>query len=283
MQTAISDLSIFPAEHDSAALHAGPRPAPTGLEVRSSENPDCVRPTRPDIGWGRFNCFRHRHTPTNRPKVVLFCSFPFGNAALRHIVERRDELGITITGIVTDDVLDSKARISKKKRTWQYLSVEKTRQCFQEVVDLALNNEIDLFTGSIKSSFFIEKLLPRWAPDLILMYGFGQMIPASIYDYPRFGMVNLHPSDIGRGLYKGADPFGDMERDHASYAMVTAHEVTEELDSGAIIAATERIPIPRFFSTNQADLMRTFGRIIPAGNRLAEQIVVSAVRKYHTH
>ena len=46
--------------------------------------------------------------------------------------------------------------------------------------------------------------LKRQAPDLMVVVGYGQIIPQNIIDIPRFGIINVHGSLLPR--YRGAGP-----------------------------------------------------------------------------
>ncbi len=46
--------------------------------------------------------------------------------------------------------------------------------------------------------------LKNLAPDIIIVAAFGQIIPKSILDMPRFGCINIHASLLPK--YRGAAP-----------------------------------------------------------------------------
>ncbi len=86
---------------------------------------------------------------------------------------------------------------------------------------------------------FVEALRQE-RPDLIVVAAYGQILPASILDLPRFGCVNVHASLLPR--HRGAGPIqwaiveGDLETG------VTIMRMEPTLDTGPILAQ-ERTPI----------------------------------------
>ena len=56
------------------------------------------------------------------------------------------------------------------------------------------------------------ELLASFKRDVMVVVGYGQIIPQSIIDLPRLGIVNVHASLLPK--YRGAapDPVGDRER-----------------------------------------------------------------------
>ncbi len=228
-----------------------------------------------DCDWGRFIDSRGElscRRPDSRLRVVAFCSFDFGFGALQEMARMHQELEIELVGIVTDDICDPKARISWKKRTWRFYPAEERVKLFQRTQDVAGELNIPFFSGSVKSTFFLTQL-QAWNPDVILMYGFGQIIPEKVFRYPQLGMYNIHPSDIANKLYLGADPFGDMEKDEAISTVLTLHEVTKDVDGGAIRACTKPIFFGQKVSTKWGDLKNEMAAIVPDGNKMVRRFL----------
>ena len=55
----------------------------------------------------------------------------------------------------------------------------------------------------VRDPEFVEEL-KNLAPDIIIVAAFGQIIPKSILDMPRFGCINIHASLLPK--YRGAAP-----------------------------------------------------------------------------
>jgi methionyl-tRNA formyltransferase len=85
--------------------------------------------------------------------------------------------------------------------------------------------------------------------DVYVVVAYGKIIPREIFDHPKFGTLNLHPSLLPK--YRGAAPVqwalinGDEETG------ITIQRINEELDAGDIIIQ-EKFPLS--IETNAADI-----------------------------
>jgi methionyl-tRNA formyltransferase len=70
-------------------------------------------------------------------------------------------------------------------------------------------------------------------PDLIAVAAYGQILPVSILDLPRFGCLNVHTSLLPR--YRGAAPIQWSILNGDAETGVTIMKMDEGLDTGAII------------------------------------------------
>ena len=101
------------------------------------------------------------------------------------------------------------------------------------VHQLALLNNIDIFTPSNFDEVFEIKNLEKLNPDLIIVMAYGLKLPKFILDLPRFGCINIHVSLLPR--WRGAAPIehallaGDKETGISIFKLV------EEMDAGPII------------------------------------------------
>ncbi|WP_238325952.1 methionyl-tRNA formyltransferase [Bryobacter aggregatus] len=93
----------------------------------------------------------------------------------------------------------------------------------------------------IRNTAIVEELKAD-APDIMVIVGYGQIIPQSIIDIPRFGIVNVHGSLLPR--YRGAAPiqWAIANGEHATG--VTTMQINAGLDTGDMLlkAATEIDP-----------------------------------------
>ncbi len=86
---------------------------------------------------------------------------------------------------------------------------------------------------------FLDQLRD-WAPDIIVVMAYGQILPAALLEIPRYGCLNVHTSILPR--YRGAAPIqwaiwnGDAETG------VTIMKMDAGMDTGAIVAVA-RTPI----------------------------------------
>ena len=72
------------------------------------------------------------------------------------------------------------------------------------------------------------------APDLIAVAAFGQILPKSILDMPRFGCLNVHTSLLPK--YRGAAPIQWAILNGEAETGVTIMKIAPALDSGDILA-----------------------------------------------
>jgi len=75
--------------------------------------------------------------------------------------------------------------------------------------------------------------LRRLSPDLLAVAAFGQILPKSILDLPRFGCVNVHTSLLPR--YRGAAPIQWALLNDESETGVTIMKMDPGMDTGDIL------------------------------------------------
>ena len=90
----------------------------------------------------------------------------------------------------------------------------------------------------VRDPEFVEEL-KNLAPDIIIVAAFGQIIPKSILDMPRFGCINIHASLLPK--YRGAAPIQQAVIDGEKESGVTIMQMGTGLDTGDMIS---RIVVP---------------------------------------
>jgi methionyl-tRNA formyltransferase len=94
-------------------------------------------------------------------------------------------------------------------------------------------------------------------PDMIVVVAYGQILPGSILDLPRFGGLNVHTSLLPK--YRGAAPIQWAILNGETETGVTIMKMDEGMDTGAILAQ-ERTPIhPRDNSQTLHDRLGRMG------------------------
>lgn len=83
--------------------------------------------------------------------------------------------------------------------------------------------------------------LKRLSPDCIAVVAYGQLLPKSVLDIPKYGCVNVHASLLPR--YRGAAPIQRVIMDGEKETGVTTMYMAEGLDTGDMILS-ERVAIP---------------------------------------
>lgn len=75
--------------------------------------------------------------------------------------------------------------------------------------------------------------LQALAPDLIVVVAYGQILPKSVLDMPRFGCINVHASLLPR--YRGAAPINKAIMNGETQTGVTTMYMDESLDTGDML------------------------------------------------
>ncbi len=108
------------------------------------------------------------------------------------------------------------------------------------VKELALRANLPLLQPErARNEDFLQQLR-RLQPDLIAVAAYGQILPQSILDLPRFGCLNVHTSLLPK--YRGAAPIQWAVLNDESETGVTIMKMDAGLDTGDILAQ-EKTPI----------------------------------------
>jgi len=86
----------------------------------------------------------------------------------------------------------------------------------------------------------VVEQLSQFRPDVIVVAAFGQILPKSVLDVPRFGCINVHPSLLPR--FRGASPVASAILAGNEFTGVSIMLMDEGLDTGPILARAQ-IPI----------------------------------------
>lgn len=84
----------------------------------------------------------------------------------------------------------------------------------------------------VREDSFVEEL-KQIAPDVIVVVAFGQLLPESILNIPRYGCINVHASLLP--AYRGAAPIQWAVIDGLEESGVTTMYMEKGLDTGDII------------------------------------------------
>src|SRR6266446_1437708 len=108
------------------------------------------------------------------------------------------------------------------------------------VKELALRANLPLLQPErARNEDFLQQLR-RLQPDLIAVAAYGQILPQSILDLPRFGCLNVHTSLLPKD--RGAAPIQWAVLNDESETGVTIMKMDAGLDTGDILAQ-EKTPI----------------------------------------
>ena len=137
------------------------------------------------------------------------------------------------------------------------------------VKEEALKHEIPVLQPvKVRDPEFVEKL-KSLAPDIIVVAAFGQIIPKSILDMPKFGCINIHASLLPK--YRGAAPIQQAVIDGEKESGVTIMQMNAGLDTGDMLYRKE-VVIERkdTFETLHDKLMAAGGEAITEAHPLLE-------------
>jgi methionyl-tRNA formyltransferase len=103
------------------------------------------------------------------------------------------------------------------------------------VKTLAVEHSVPVFQPErLKDSPEVEPFLDQAAPEVMVVAAYGQILPLSFFDSPRFGSLNVHASLLPR--YRGAAPVAYAILNGDDETGVTIMKIDEGLDSGGIVA-----------------------------------------------
>ncbi|MGL4797474.1 MAG: methionyl-tRNA formyltransferase [Paraclostridium sp.] len=105
------------------------------------------------------------------------------------------------------------------------------------VKELAIENNIKVYQPVKAREESFVNILEELKPDLIVVVAFGQILPQSILDIPKYGCVNVHVSLLPK--YRGAAPINWVIINGEEKTGVTTMYMDAGLDTGDIILKKE--------------------------------------------
>lgn len=114
------------------------------------------------------------------------------------------------------------------------------KMLFSAVKEKALEYGLEVYQPiKVKEPEFVE-ILKNFAPDVIVVVAFGQILSEEILNIPKYGCINVHGSILPE--YRGAAPIQWSIIDGKEYGGVTTMYMAKGLDSGdMILKAKEKI------------------------------------------
>lgn len=111
----------------------------------------------------------------------------------------------------------------------------------------------------VKEPEFFE-VIKEINPDVIVVIAFGQIIPKTILDYPKYGCINIHASLLPK--YRGAAPIQWCVIDGEKETGVTTMQMDVGIDTGDII---DKVIVPIDEKETGGSL---FDKLMEEGSRL---------------
>ncbi len=129
---------------------------------------------------------------------------------------------------------------------------------YSPVKQFALDNNIECIQEkSIKTQEVYNKLL-ELNPDLIVVAAYGKIIPKSIIDLPRLGVINVHSSLLPK--YRGASPIHNALLNGDTKTGITIMMIDEGLDTGDML---EKIEVEILEEDNLETLTNKLAKVSP--------------------
>ncbi|MDZ4183844.1 MAG: methionyl-tRNA formyltransferase [Desulfuromonadales bacterium] len=101
------------------------------------------------------------------------------------------------------------------------------------VKEMALRHGIPVFQPQKLRAPEVVEELRALAPDLIVVVAFGQILPKSVLEIPRYGCINVHASLLPK--YRGAAPINQAIIDGETETGITTMLMDVGLDTGPML------------------------------------------------
>lgn len=171
-------------------------------------------------------------------RIVFMGTPEFAAASLRALAKEGHEIGYCVTQ-------PDKAKNRGKKII------------FSEVKEAALELGIPILQPEkVKNNDEFFEILKEYAPDIIIVAAYGQIIPKNILDLPKYGCVNVHASLLPR--LRGASPIQHAIVDGEEVTGVTIMQMGEGLDTGDMLTKVE-VPVDNMNYSQLHDVLSEKG------------------------
>lgn len=108
------------------------------------------------------------------------------------------------------------------------------------LADFAVSHDLNLYQPkSVKNEESLD-YIRKLGADIIAVVAYGKILPRELFDMPKLGCVNVHPSLLPK--YRGAAPINWAIANGDEYTGVCTMRITEELDAGNVLMV-ERVKI----------------------------------------
>lgn len=138
-----------------------------------------------------------------------------------------------------------------------------------EVAELALEQNIPLYRPeSLKTGEGREELvqqLQRHNADIYVVFAYGKILPAAIYELPPLGAVNLHASLLPQ--LRGASPIQSALLHGLETTGWTVQKIAKGMDTGDLLATAEVSVQPEETAGELSE------RLVPVGQQLMHDVL----------
>lgn len=172
----------------------------------------------------------------NELKVVFMGTPDFSVPVLEGLIEHCQVLGV---------VSQPDRKVGRKQEV-----------VFSPVKEVAMKHHIPVFQPEKICKDYEDILALQ--PDIIVTCAYGQIIPKSILEYPKYGCINVHASLLPR--LRGGAPIHHAIMDGYDKTGITIMYMDEAMDSGDIISQRETVITDDDTMETLHDRLRIIGR-----------------------
>lgn len=172
--------------------------------------------------------------PTKKLKVIIITQRL--SRVVNPIIQNSNVVGI----------IESKPREIQNHGTFLNLIVKLSHLLFSNkrnnLLKMCKSRNLPYFLYDDKAQQQAKDWILNKSPELIVVYSMSQLLPKEIFEIPRYGTVNLHPSLLPK--YPGRNPWFWQYFFMDKKGGVTVHYIDKSVDKGDVIYQEEyEIPI----------------------------------------
>lgn len=124
------------------------------------------------------------------------------------------------------DVIGVAAQPDKKSGRKQVINIS-------PIKEIALIYKIPVFQPEKMTEQFVEQI-KQLNPDLIVVASYGFILPSSLLEIPKYGVINVHPSLLPK--YRGPSPIQSAILNGDKKTGVSIMKVSPQMDQGDILS-----------------------------------------------
>ena len=148
-------------------------------------------------------------------KIVFMGTPEFAACSLRALIEAGHEIAMVVT--------------QPDRRG------NRNKVVISPVKEIALDNGIEVVQPSrLRKEPEVVEHIAEAKPDMIVVAAFGQILPASVLEIPRYGCINVHGSLLPK--YRGASPMQAAILGGEETSGITIMRIDEGVDTGDMIS-----------------------------------------------
>ncbi|MFM7468493.1 MAG: methionyl-tRNA formyltransferase [Vampirovibrionales bacterium] len=165
--------------------------------------------------------------PLSQPLKVIFMGTPdIAVPCLTHLYTLHQQAAwLTLKGIVTQP--------DRPSGRGQKLTPPAIKACWQAHHTLGVEGILLFQPERLSKSEEVLAWLVSQAPDVIVTMAFGQILPQSVLDIPRLGVVNVHASLLPR--WRGANPIASAILHGDEETGLTTMKTVMQVDAGDML------------------------------------------------